>query len=527
MNTCSDAEKLKTSDGEETKIVQSKFNPYIDYYQILGVDRAASPAEIKKSYKKQALAFHPDKQTPSSVEQKEAIRQKFQEVLQAFDVLMDEEIRAIYDRVRDHMTAHGGRSLPLLSASEASLMSEGIGELSRLRRQGLKQKKHDSTEAEGSWDGMKMVFEGEGDEHVDTHPGDLVFTLKQKPHRSFKKMGKKNLEMRARAAVAGEIFYFDEVESIYGRRHLLMFDPVVESLKLKCCGGVWEKEIKGEGLFDPDDPFENEKGSLLVKVRFPPYSLRNRSITVACCRKAVQLIGRSDHALGGCLLGNVVANDIRQSLEAQEMFSDYRATLRSPLIVRVSPANQPTQTAASFGDVLDEKLPNAAFQTVLLPPNDVNLIAPLLDDEYAAIQEADILILDGRSETEKEGSDESWIEECSDRMEIAGLTEMIWKRWWCGAQIVGFGAGVALTGYFPVGSGKSRSTFPLIHHIVRPGSCSTGWTPLYEATAALEDRDKIGGYEREGLGIMPGSVLAVDPVTFEADEFVAPTRYEI
>lgn len=61
--------------------------------------------------------------------------------------------------------------------------------------------------------------------------------------------------------------YVEEVKTLYGRSHLLIFHPAEESLHINCQGGVWEKRIDREGLFDPDDPFEQPQGSLFVRVR--------------------------------------------------------------------------------------------------------------------------------------------------------------------------------------------------------------------------------------------------------------------
>ena len=64
-----------------------------DYYEVLGVVRGASLDDIKKSYRKLALKYHPDK-NPGNADAEE----KFKEAAEAYGVLSDDEKRAQYDR---------------------------------------------------------------------------------------------------------------------------------------------------------------------------------------------------------------------------------------------------------------------------------------------------------------------------------------------------------------------------------------------------------------------------------------------
>jgi len=65
-----------------------------DYYEILGVSRDASQEEIKRAYRKLALEYHPDRHPP---EKRKWAEEKFKEISEAYEVLMDPEKRRLYD----------------------------------------------------------------------------------------------------------------------------------------------------------------------------------------------------------------------------------------------------------------------------------------------------------------------------------------------------------------------------------------------------------------------------------------------
>ncbi len=74
-----------------------------DYYEVLGVNRNADAAELKKAYRKLALKYHPDRNKGDS-----GAANKFKEASEAYEVLNDSEKRRIYDQFGHEGLDRGG-----------------------------------------------------------------------------------------------------------------------------------------------------------------------------------------------------------------------------------------------------------------------------------------------------------------------------------------------------------------------------------------------------------------------------------
>ena len=97
-----------------------------DYYEVLGVDKNATPDELKKAYRKLALQYHPDRH-PGDKEAEE----KFKEAAEAYDVLSNPDKKARYDQYGhagvDGAYGQGGMNMTDIFSQFGSIFGDLFG----------------------------------------------------------------------------------------------------------------------------------------------------------------------------------------------------------------------------------------------------------------------------------------------------------------------------------------------------------------------------------------------------------------
>ena len=129
-----------------------------DLYEVLGVERGASQADLKKAYRRLAQQYHPDKCNGDKESE-----EKFKEAANAYQVLSDDEQRSLYDRYGfDGIRRGAGGPGPGFSNVED--IFSAFGDLFGLDPQA------------GAFRGNRMPFAGISDAQART---DLIAFLKQ------------------------------------------------------------------------------------------------------------------------------------------------------------------------------------------------------------------------------------------------------------------------------------------------------------------------------------------------------------
>lgn len=167
----------------------------------------------------------------------------------------------------------------------------------------------------------------------------------------------------------------------------------------------------------------------------------------------------------------------------------------------------------------------------------VALSGSMLDEDWLALCQADILILDWW-QPDAAGAvgcaawDERSVAEVQMQLRESGLLELLWQRFWAGCLLAGLGQGCSLLGLQAGGSsagsssGISCSVPPVIlpwYHI-RPGGRAAGWAALQRALHTSATAEHACAPGLAGVGVMAGGCWQVHPANGRSEMLVAPSR---
>ena len=581
-----EAREQERAADDEARVIEGddgKFDPKADYYAILEVSNAASAKEIVAAYRKAALSMHPDKYKNESVEQQEAIAKKFVSVSKAFKVLNNEEMRAAYDKCRDYMEANPNKGLPTLTKEEQALVMRGAGELSRLKRMGPKLKKHDDLEKRveltleelhfgctkevivarrrvdysgtsfvsekafhlvvkrGSREGDVLRFEDEGEETVDTHAGDLVFTVVVKAHPVWRRVGERGLELFVRledaASSRTDVFHVIELETIGGKQCMLVLRSMYEALVKGGCGGTWSKVITGQGLFDGHG---KPSGDLTVSARFFPFFLEDERVKgngriKSCCGNVgeVLVLGSASDVVSASIVGGHVLKRVRHRIEASEMIDESAG--RTPRVLLIDIGNDEVDLSlSSLSSSSSLSALRQIFAAVRASVTTVS-VSPhrgLLDDAiWSTSAPYDVVVLNHAILSASTSSADREAIMATTRVHLTDVMSLIGLHHMRGADIVAIEGAVALLG---LPSHKTKLDELDEEHDANFSEYDyTPILPYYRLRAG-------GGTNNAGfddvltsldaavpttcVGVLDGSAYLVDPTTGEAEMIIAPHR---
>ncbi|KAL7091515.1 hypothetical protein ACP275_12G111000 [Erythranthe tilingii] len=294
----------------------------VDYYNILKVSRNASEGDVKKSYKRLAMKWHPDK---NAVNTKEA-EAKFKQISEAYDVLSDPKKRQIYDlygeeglisgypppNSSDRDAGVGGNGFKFSPRDADDIFEEffggfdvgrgkssgggGGGGGGRLKKAAAMENKLPCTLEElykgsrrkmqisrivldesgkpgtveevlsihikpGWKKGTKITFPEKGNHETGAAPGDLIFVIDEKPHKVFKRDGNDliiNQRISLLDALTGKTL---SITTLDGRDLPLTLSDIVKP--------GHEVVIENEGMPISKEPGKNGKLRIKFDVKFP------------------------------------------------------------------------------------------------------------------------------------------------------------------------------------------------------------------------------------------------------------------
>eukprot|EP00887_Chlorella_sp_A99_P003997 scaffold11.g3997.t1 len=499
---------------EEARVLEKRFDPAIDFYKVLGVDRAASAAEIRRAYKRQALLLHPDKLKGADAGQQAAVADRFKQargvgeegVAEAFDVLADER------QVFVSLAKLNSGCTKTVTVERCRVAPDGAAE-----RQA---KTVHLVIRRGSQEGDRLVFEGEGEEAVDTTPGDLVVTLRAKPHAAFRRSGAKDLTTFLGALRPGDVFYAYPITTLRGARHLLYGSAFLQAAAAGGAGGVLRLTLPGQGLYDHKEPWEQPAGDLHCELRYP--ACRLADATIACCLRArpVYVSASAGSALPAALAAGALAAELRHQQLAAEMAAGdgWRAPPLRACCLALVAGGGASPAAAAAARVLQRCVPGLSLLTVHCGSPSM-----LLDCECCALEDADVLLLDQWSPP---GAPSVDVVALRRELEDSGMLHLLWRRFWQGARLLAVGPACALLGRAAGidgsaaagndGSGSSSSAPPILPwYVLRACGSGSDWEALQAGVAASEPG-------AVGVAVLAGAACTIHPASGTADLLVAP-----
>lgn len=368
-------------------------------------------------------------------------------------------------------------------------------------------------------------------------------------------------------------------------------------------GGVWQAVLPGQGLFDAAQPWEQPAGSLTVRLRYPSCFLQEAVICTCLTPQPVHLLGCDRDVVGAALAAGSIAGMLAHRREAAEMAAEAAALGAPGCGLSGSPDGSPrsarstsssglcgtdvgrssrrrsasafclsvdlngscgAEGAAAVSGEGSSRLtcsPAAAAMLRALRSRVPGLQAwaasggSLLDDQWAALQRADVIILDapwpaealpdgcadgvaaaqcGTGTTSGGGTSvqperlEQLLAAATDQLAGSGLLELLWQRFWGGALLVGVGRACALLGRQACPSSAHSVPPVLPWYLLRAGGGSSGWASLQAAllaaAAAPTGAGAAAGQALVGAGVMATGCWLVHPTRGQAELLVVPCR---
>ena len=398
----------------------------------------------------------------------------------------------------------------------------------------------------GAAPGSTVVFPEQGSETAELLPGDVIVTVRDKPHARFKREASsaKDLACVGPPLRRGDALYALRLRTLRGSEALLFGSPLAASLAANGAGGVVTAVLPGEGMPDPSDPWEHPPGDLTIRMLNPPAPPERRAIRCAARQRPLALLPSAHAVAAAAAAGAVAGIALHLEREGDEMAAEELvppATSASSaagvtgviLVVThgAEYAGNASAAAESFASAATAALVRALRWRrirVVVPDGAAN--APqetLLDDEWAALAVARAVVLDydtgGDADAPPTSDDDVACAErriCRAHAALAahGVLDALWLRHWRGAAVAGVGAGgVALLGAAPpdaraAGGALPRALLPLP---LRAGGGRAGWSALHAALAgSWGSCDDVSGAAEDtlvGAGVLLGSALSVDP----------------